>query len=112
MQGTLSILRTIYALALKRPVVLLILAVVLGKAGIDIEAALRKSTTDYAYNVIAINFRSAETHEDILALVKQWKKDEWGAQLGALRTICDTDPDRLLTIGTAQQVTALCRLTK
>ena len=112
MQGTLSTLKTIYALALKRPVVLLLLAVVLGKAGIDIEASLRKATTDYAYNVIAINFHNAETHEDILALVEQWKKDEWGAQLGALRTICEADPDRLLTIGTAQQVAALCRLTK
>lgn len=112
MQGTLSIIRTIYALALKRPVVLLLLAVVLGKAGIDIEASLRKATTDYAYNVIAINFHNAETHEDILALVKQWKKNEWGAQLGALRTICDADPDRLLTIGTVQQTAALCRLTK
>lgn len=112
MQGTLSILRMVYSLALKRPVVLLVLAVVLGKAGIDIESALRKSTTEYAYNVIAINLQNAETHEQILALVKQWKKDEWGAQLGALRTICDTDADRLLTIGTAQQVADMCRLTK
>lgn len=67
--------------------------------------------TEYAFDVIAYGFKGAQSDEEILKLVAQWHRDEWGAQIGALQTLCDVAPRRLDGIVGEQLATRVCRIT-
>lgn len=68
--------------------------------------------TAYALSVLEINFRSLDSEDKMYKAVEQWKKDYWGAQLGALRVVCETDYTMLDRFGPRTFTITLCRLVK
>lgn len=71
-----------------------------------------KSTTEYALNVLKYGYRHATDSEDIVAITKQWANDDWGAQIGAIRTICNESPNRLEELVTKDTALMLCRISR
>jgi hypothetical protein len=68
--------------------------------------------TAYALSVLEINFRSLDSEKQMYDAVAQWKLDSWGAQLGALRVVCETDHTQLDQFGPRAFTITLCRLVK
>lgn len=88
-------------------IILVLLAVI---AGADYK--LKGAKTAYALAVLEINLRGFEDDKQIYAAVAQWKKDSWGAQLGALRVVCETDAAMLEVFGSRDMTLTLCRLVR
>ncbi len=65
---------------------------------------------DYAYKVVAYGLSVATNSDDIGSIVEEWKKNKWGAQIAALRVLCDNDEPRLVNIMSAQQKSKVCRM--
>ena len=72
----------------------------------------KDARTAYAMSVLEINLRALDNEDKIYAAVETWKRDEWGAQLGALRVICNTDYAKLDQFGPRDFTITLCRLVK
>lgn len=68
----------------------------------------------YAYPMAVIEYGLAEakTDDDVIALVEKWGVDLWGAQIGALRVVCEKDPRRLDKFGGEQLTARMCRVVK
>ncbi|CAL9955633.1 hypothetical protein VPHK225_0011 [Vibrio phage K225] len=71
---------------------------------------LKKSTTEYAFTVIAYGLKDAQNEQDIIAQVITWRRDKWGAQIGAINTVCRVDPDRLNDLMERPTAVKACRL--
>jgi len=78
----------------------------------NINNAKLEATLLYPMNVINYGLNEASSTEEVLNLIKKWHDDEWGAQIGALQTVCDTSPESLLAIMTAKDQVEVCRLVK
>lgn len=88
-------------------IVVMLIAVI---GGLDWK--FKEVRTAYALSVLEINFRSIDSEADMYKAVKQWKVDSWGAQLGALRVICETDYSMLDRFGPRTFTITLCKLVK
>lgn len=86
----------------------IIIALLILLVGVDYKT--QEAKTAYALAVLEMQFRSLDSEQQIIDMVNVWKKDSWGAQLGALRVVCETDPLLLDKFGTRSY--ALCRLVK
>ena len=74
----------------------------------------RADDAAYAYPsaVVSYGLISAKTDDEVLTLVERWKRDEWGAQIGALRVLCAKSIDRVEAIGGPNLATKMCRIVK
>lgn len=79
---------------------------------VEIAASNHAATTNYAFNVIKYGLEDASTDAEVIALVKQWNDLKWGAQIGAIHTLCNEQPNRLVSLVRPETATTLCRLTK
>lgn len=71
-----------------------------------------ESSTFYPYQVVAYGLEATENDAQVVAQVRAWKEDKWGAQVGALKTMCSFTPwriDRLMSGATRRVV---CRMAK
>ena len=71
---------------------------------------IKKSTTEYAFTVVAYGLKDAKNEQEIIGQIVQWRRDKWGAQIGAINIVCRIDPSRLE--GLMERPTAIkaCRL--
>ena len=71
---------------------------------------LKKSTTEYAFTVVSYGLKDAQSDSDIVAQIIKWRDMEWGAQIGAINTICRVDYSRLLDLMDQSTAVKACRL--
>lgn len=72
-----------WALKTKNRVVGMMLIVLVISALIAINVSLV-----YPRKVIAYGLNDASSSLEIVLIIRKWKHDKWGAQVGALRTLC------------------------
>ncbi len=68
--------------------------------------------TNYALNVIEYGLKGKTEDKDIYDQIAVWHEDDWGAQIGAIITLCESEPNRLEELVSAETTKAICRLTK
>lgn len=68
--------------------------------------------THYAFDVVAFGLKEARNEEEMLALVGEWKKMKWGAQVGGLTTICTIAPERLNSLMSEETARNICRVSR
>lgn len=73
---------------------------------------VHKAGTDYAFNVIEYGLKDLSTQDAIIAQVEQWHADKWGAQIGAIETICSYNPNRLTELVDKDTSLTLCRIVR
>ena len=78
------------------------------------QGAQRADDAAYAYPTAVVQYGliNAKNDDDVLALVERWKRDEWGAQIGALRVLCEKSIDRVDAIGNPELSAKICRIVK
>lgn len=64
--------------------------------------------TNYPMAVIEYGFADVDETKEKIELVRQWHRDKWGAQIGALRTVCAEKPNRLEEILDKDTVKVIC----
>lgn len=68
--------------------------------------------THYAFDVVAYGLKEARNEEEMIALVSEWKKLRWGAQVGGLTTICTIAPERLNSLMSEETARNICRVAR
>lgn len=78
------------------------------------QVAHRADEAAYAYPTAVVQYGliGAKTDDDVIALVERWKRDEWGAQIGALRVLCDKSASRVEVIGGPALAAKICRIVR
>lgn len=84
----------------------------LEEMGQQISYLNHKSTTEYSLNVLKFGYKNASNHAEIVELTKQWVRDNWGAQIGAIRTVCNESPNRLEELVPKDTALMLCRISR
>ncbi len=70
------------------------------------------STTQYAINVLKYGYSDVSSPEEVIALTKKWNKEKWGAQIAAIRTLCNEKPNRLFELVDQETAVTLCRMSR
>lgn len=90
---------------------LLVLAF-LSWAGGEINSRISAAEHAYPRSVVSYGLSNARTDDDVIATVEIWKRDAWGAQIGALRVLCESDRDYVDSLGGHDVGARVCRITK
>lgn len=69
-----------------------------------------RSTTEYAYHVLQFSYRDVATPGEVITLAKQWRETDAVAQISAIRTLCNEEPNRLTSLMDAESVKSVCRI--
>lgn len=75
----------------------------------EINSATAEAKYAYPRAVAVYGLAGAKTDEEITAAVEQWKRDGWGAQIGAMRVLCGGDRAFVDQLGGANVGAKLCR---
>lgn len=78
----------------------------------ELQEHSHQAATNYPFSVIQYGFADVDTDEQKVELVRQWHHDKWGAQIGAIRTLCAETPNRLeelLSVDTTKTVCSIAR---
>ena len=82
----------------------------------DIGDVLKDSSyyaeTNYAMEVVEFGFRGITDDDEIFELVKKWKDEKKGDNIGALNVLCKVLPNRLEEIVSSDTAKAVCRIIK
>lgn len=78
------------------------------------EVNSRINSAAYAYprSVVSYGLAGAKTDDEVISTVELWKKDAWGAQIGALRVLCDNDRAFVNSLGGESVGARVCRIVK
>ena len=68
--------------------------------------------THYAFDVVAYGLKEARNEEEMIALVEEWNRLKWGAQIGGIRTICTISPERLEGLMSEDTARNICRVAR
>lgn len=68
--------------------------------------------TNYAMQVIEYGLGDLTDPQEVYNQISIWHKNEWGAQIGALRTICKVEPNRLEELVDMEVAKSICRLAR
>lgn len=69
-----------------------------------------KATTTLSYNIIKFNLKDIQNMNDVKNEIDLWYEQKWGAQIGALQTLCDVFPSRLDSLMTEDVKVYACKL--
>lgn len=66
----------------------------------------------YAYprEVITYGLAGTQTDEEVINTIQQWKRDSWGAQIGALHVLCKHDRRFIDSLGGGDTGAKICRV--
>lgn len=78
----------------------------------SVSDGVHRAGTDYAFNVIEYGLKDLSSQDQIVEQVKKWHADKWGAQIGAIETICHYTPNRLEALVDKDAALVLCRIAK
>ncbi|MPW29304.1 hypothetical protein F9L16_09860 [Agarivorans sp. B2Z047] len=76
----------------------------------EISEKVETYSTQYAFDVLSYGFKDLGSDAEIKAQVKEWHKNDWGAQIAAIQVICDASPTRLEVLMSKQLSKEVCRL--
>lgn len=76
------------------------------------EGLSKMVATHYAFEVVAYGLKDASNEAEMMALVEEWKRLKWGAQIGGLRTICTISPERLSGLMSEETSRNICRVAR
>ncbi|CAH0537151.1 hypothetical protein [Vibrio marisflavi] len=68
--------------------------------------------SEYAFDVISQALSGKNSPEDQIKQIKFWQDSGWTAQTGAIKTLCNIDKERLLTLMDADDANQACRLVR
>jgi len=91
---------------------LLLILIALWYAATSVNATSIATSNAYPKAVISYGLAGAKTDDEITATVELWKRDHWGAQIGALRVLCDADRAYVDQLGGTTVGARLCRTVK
>ena len=78
----------------------------------SVDKSIQKASFAYSRQVISYGLTFANSDDEVMQTIQKWKDDRWGAQIAALRTLCDNDfhfVERLGGDGTGQRICRLIR---
>ncbi|KHS77119.1 hypothetical protein QT13_01845 [Pectobacterium brasiliense] len=78
----------------------------------EVDARITSAAYAYPRSVISYGLAPAKTDEAVISTVEMWKQDSWGAQIGALRVLCDNDRKFIDSLGGADTGARVCRIVK
>ncbi|MEI7219108.1 hypothetical protein WCT79_19110 [Pectobacterium carotovorum] len=90
----------------------LLALVFLSYAGAEINSRINSAAYAYPRAVVSYGLTNAKTDDEVIATVETWKRDAWGAQIGALRVLCENDRDYVNSLGGSDVGARVCRITK
>lgn len=90
----------------------LLALVFLSYAGAEINSRINSAAYAYPRAVVSYGLANAKTDDEVIATVETWKRDAWGAQVGALRVLCENDRDYVNSLGGSDVGARVCRITK
>lgn len=71
-----------------------------------------KAQTEYALNVIEYGIAGTTAESEIFDLIQIWHNDKWGAQVGGITTICESEPNRLQELVSEDLAQKICLFNK
>lgn len=74
-----------------------------------IENSKLDAMLEYPMNVIQYGLQDTTSDQDVQDQITIWVQDKWGAQIGAIETICDTDISRLHEVMSEDLSIEVCR---
>nr|WP_240354831.1 hypothetical protein [Pectobacterium brasiliense] len=86
--------------------------ILLGWVAQEVGARITEARVAYPRSVIAYGLAPAKTNDDVVSTVEMWKRDAWGAQIGALRVLCESDRNFIDSLGGADTGARVCRIVK
>lgn len=78
----------------------------------SVDRSIQKASFAYSRQVISYGLTFANSDDEVMQTIQKWKDDRWGAQIAALRTLCDNDfhfVEGLGGDGTGQRICRLIR---
>ena len=54
-----------------------------------------KLSTDYSYNVVQYGLSASKNKDEINKQIQEWQDKKWGAQIAAIKSLCNNGRDRL-----------------
>lgn len=90
----------------------LLALVFLSYVGAEINSRINSAAYAYPRAVVSYGLANAKTDDEVISTVETWKRDSWGAQIGALRVLCEKDRDYVDSLGGSDVVTRVCRIIK
>ncbi|MFT8211564.1 MAG: hypothetical protein ACMZI0_15115 [Symbiopectobacterium sp.] len=90
----------------------LLVLVFLSYAGAEINSRINSAEHAYPRAVVSYGLANAKTDDELITTVETWKRDAWGAQIGALRVLCEKDRDYVNSLGGNDVGARICRITK
>lgn len=76
----------------------------------DLRTKILDAKVSYAWQVISYGLKDASSHEDIRKLIFKWAQLKWGAQIAALRILCQYDRKQMSTILAQDDIYSICRV--
>ncbi len=76
----------------------------------DLTVENEEGSVAFAYKVIEYGLHEARSEEDVYSIIKIWDKEKWGAQIGALKLLCEKDSKNLDKIMVESTKVNVCRL--
>lgn len=76
---------------------------------VKLENAELEVMLEYPMNVIEYGLQDATTDEQVQNQITTWINDKWGAQIGALETVCDNDISKLNSLMSEELAREVCR---
>lgn len=67
---------------------------------------------EYPMNVIEYGLQDTTSAQDVQDQITIWVQDKWGAQIGAIETVCDNDISRLHEVMSEDLSIEVCRRVK
>lgn len=77
-----------------------------------VDSRITAAGTEYPRAVISYGLAPAKTNDEVVSTVEMWKRDAWGAQIGALRVLCENDRKFIESLGGAETGARVCRIVK
>ena len=71
-----------------------------------------QAETNYAMSVVTYGLGDKTDKDDIFKQVQTWHKSNSGCQIGAIRTICDVQPNRLFELMDIETAKSVCRIAR
>ncbi|MEQ9888853.1 hypothetical protein ABRP55_20230 [Pectobacterium zantedeschiae] len=77
-----------------------------------IDSRIDAAAYSYPRTVVSYGLIAAKTDDEVISTVEVWKKDAWGAQIGALRVLCDSDRNYINSLGGEDVGARICRIVR
>ncbi|MGP2469980.1 hypothetical protein V1956_15480 [Yersinia sp. 2540 StPb PI] len=90
-----------------------LLAIILASyVATEINSRINSAAYAFPRAVVAYGLANSKTDDELISTVEIWKRDSWGAQIGALRVLCENDRNYIDALGGVDVGARVCRIVK